>query len=532
MKTNVSSTLPTLVLMLFALFVQAVAASAHASLNGSTPADGAIIESAPSHFTLVFSEPVSPLALNLVRPDGTSTALKNFELRDTTLQVLAPEKLSRGTHVFTWRVVSSDGHPIGGSVIFSVGEVSARAPMVEEQADWAVRSGLWMSKAALYIGLFFGIGGVFARTLLMPGVTAGSAIVGTAIVIGFIGAVFSLGFQGLDALGTPIDRFGEPIVWSTGYATTYGTTIYVAFFGFLAAGASLALDSKAAAAAATAALLLGAGSLALSGHASAASPQWLMRPAVFLHAAAIAVWIGALAPLGLALRRGEHGAAGALTRFSKIIPAFIAMLVGAGVVLAIVQIGSPGALLDTAYGQVFVVKLVLLAGLFLLAAVNRWKLTTPVEKGDERSTQRMARSIALETLLALLILGAVSTWRFTPPPRVLAAAAALPATLHVHSNKAMADLTITPGKAGEVAVSAIIMTGDFGPLEAKEVTFVFSNPDAGIEPFRRRAEQPGDGTWRADGVVLPFAGSWAVRVDILITDFDIARLEGNIGIRP
>src|SRR5690606_2448478 len=136
-----------------------------------------------------------------------------------------------------------------------------------------------------------------------------------------------------------------------------------------------------------------------------------------------------------------------LTRFSKIIPAFIAMLVGAGVILAIVQIGSPGALLDTAYGQVFVVKLVLLAGLFLLAAVNRWKLTTPVEKGDERSTQRMARSIALEPLLALLILGAVSTGRFTPPPRVLAAAAALPATLHVHSNKAMADLTITPGKA-------------------------------------------------------------------------------------
>ena len=52
----------------------------------------------------------------------------------------------------------------------------------------------------------------------------------------------------------------------------------------------------------------------------------------------------------------------------------------------------------------------------------------------------------------------------------------------------MADLTVAPGRAGEVVVSAIIMTSDFGPLDAKEVTFVFSNPDAGIEPFRRRAE--------------------------------------------
>lgn len=76
------------------------------------------------------------------------------------------------------------------------------------------------------------------------------------------------------------------------------------------------------------------------------------------------------------------------------------------------------------------------------------------------------------------------------------------------------------------------MTGDFGPLDAKEVSFVFSNPEAGIEPFRRRAEKSGDGTWQAEGVVLPLPGKWSVRVDVLISDFEIAKLKGGITISP
>ena len=55
----------------------------------------------------------------------------------------------------------------------------------------------------------------------------------------------------------------------------------------------------------------------------------------------------------------------------------------------------------------------------------------------------------------------------------------------------MADLTITPGRAGEVSVSSFIMVGDFAPLDAKEVTFVFANLAAGVEPFQRRAENAG-----------------------------------------
>lgn len=520
-----------LALTLIVLTVHTPPALAHAQLNSSFPYDGAVVETAPSMLSLEFSEPVSPIALKLIRPDGTSTPLEQFELRNQTVGIKTPGDLGRGTHVLTWRVVSADGHPIGGSVVFSIGEVSSAPPETSEQVDWIVGSGLWLTKLALYVGLFMGAGGVFARAVLMPGSQAGYRPVAAALAAGVVGAAISAGFQGLDAVGAPANRIMDIDVWSAGLSTSYGNTVFLTVIALVISFVGLTERGTVGRLAATAGLVLAALSLALSGHASAASPQWLMRPAVFLHSLCIAIWIGALIPLGLVLWRREVVALTSLTRFSKTIPWVLGALVAAGSVLAVVQVQRPGALFDTAYGKVFLIKLALLAGLFMLAALNRWRLTGEVEARDQSAARRLARSIAAETLIVSLVFGAASMLRFTPPPRALAAIAAQPTTAHIHTEKAMADLMITPGSAGEVSVSAFIMTGDFAPLDAKEVTFVFANPAAGIEPFERRAESAGDSTWRAEGVVLPLPGTWTVRIDILINDFELERIEGEFEIR-
>jgi copper transport protein len=76
------------------------------------------------------------------------------------------------------------------------------------------------------------------------------------------------------------------------------------------------------------------------------------------------------------------------------------------------------------------------------------------------------------------------------------------------------------------------MTGDFAPLAAKEVTLEFSDPAAGIEPIRKAARDGGDGRWTVDGLVLPVAGMWHVEVGVLVSDFDLTQLSGDIAIRP
>lgn len=49
-------------------------------------------------------------------------------------------------------------------------------------------------------------------------------------------------------------------------------------------------------------------------------------------------------------------------------------------------------------------------------------------------------------ILVLAIFALAALWRFTPPPRTLAIAE--PAQIHIHAPKAMADITVTPGRVG------------------------------------------------------------------------------------
>lgn len=505
-------------------------AFAHATLVGADPTDGAVLPAAPARFSLSFNEPVSPLALTLIGPDAVQAKLDSSRVDGGTLVIDAPKTLPHGTHVLSWRVVSADGHPVAGSLIFSVGAPSA-TPVAVEPVDWQVRSAVWAARVLLYAGLFLGVGGVFALAWLAEGGRAGTRAVLVFLILGIMATVLALGLQGVDALGVPLAHLAKPMVWQTGFATSYGLTVSLALAAQGLALLALIVPASAGVISPTALAVAGM-ALAASGHASAAEPQWLMRPMVFLHGAGIMVWAGVLVPLGATLLRRDTDATTFLLRFSRIIPVVLAVLVGAGVVLAVVQVGTPAALLETAYGRLLLIKLALLAVLFVLAAFNRWRLTARVVAGDVTARKRLLRSIVAETLIVLAILCVAAGWRFTPPPRALAIAAAQPASIHIHTLQAMADLSVTPGHAGPVEARIVIMTGDFGPLDAREVTLVLSKPDAGIEPLKRAATKSDDGTWRVNGLVIPFGGKWNARLDILISDFDMAQIEGLIDIRP
>jgi copper transport protein len=75
-------------------------------------------------------------------------------------------------------------------------------------------------------------------------------------------------------------------------------------------------------------------SLAVTGHAGTADPQWLTRSAVFIHATTVAFWTGALVPLVLLLRSGTPAALAPLRRFSRLVPLTIAALIFAGLRVA------------------------------------------------------------------------------------------------------------------------------------------------------------------------------------------------------
>ncbi len=511
-------------------------ASAHAQLLSTEPADSAILGAPPAAVTLEFNEPVSPLAVSLIGPDGVPADLLAAAKGSERITITLPTALPNGTHVLSWRVVSTDGHPVAGASIFSIG--SATATPTAPSTDPAVAMALWAGRTLLLAGLLLGVGGAaFGAITRVP---ARSDLLTTALAAsGLVLAPLVLGVQGLDALGLPLAAIGEGSAWIAGLGTSYGATTLALVIAFVLTVLAVRITHR------TARLLLaalaattGALALSLSGHASAAAPQWLTRPAVFLHVASLLFWIGALLPLlGLLAERTAH-ANRALARFSCFIPFAVAILLASGATLAVIQLGTPGPQWLSPYGYVLAAKLALVLLLFALALHNRLRLTGPTLAGDASAARHLRQSILAELVLVLCILALVAGWRFTPPPRALAliqaqaqAPAAAPALAHLMEGNVMAMVLVSPAQAGPVTLDIAITTPDGAPLAPQSVAVTLSEPALGIEGLQRVATGA-DSSWQVNDLTIPVPGTWRIALTIRLGRFEQVGLQGELATPP
>jgi copper transport protein len=501
------------------------------------PSDRSVVEKAPENFRLIFNEPVTPLVLKLIASGRKPILLKQYRVEGRSLIVQAPTPMDTGTHVFAWRVISKDGHPIGGAFVFSIKAPSAGPiAQADDVYDPQARVAIWISRLAIYLGLFIGVGGAFGCSwLAATGEPYRPPLytVRASILLALIATALSIGLQGLDALGAPLTELGQGIAWKTSLDTSWGLTAIGAGIALIIGLCTLRIRQRQLALGVGVVGLVAVGlALSASGHASNASPQLLTRPAVFLHAVSIAFWTGSLLPLAAAIKEDGDQELTALTRFSHTIPFGVAAIISSGVVLAVVQVERVSALWSTAHGLVLLAKLFVVLLVLVLAGWNRFVLTGRIKRRETAARSQLVYAIFIEVLLVTIIFALAATWRFTPPPRAIAAAAMEPSILNIHTGSAVAELSFSPGRAGPVTVSMILMTGNFGPLDAKQVTLTIANPAAGVEPFRRAASKPGNGTWRIDRLTLPIPGIWFTRVEILMPDSTVLTLEDQVEIRP
>ena len=262
------------------LVVGTTAAFAHATLLSSDPADGAVLRDAPSHFVLTFNEPVTPLVIRLVEPDGSATALSAHPLEDGGLAIDAPSSDSGRAPMHSAGASSlTDGHPVGGSLIFSIGAASPGAlPDVANIVDWPLRLSIWAARVLVYVGLFAGVGGLFHAAYLGPVASPARKVQAGILCIALIALAVSVGLQGLDALGVPLAGLGEPLVWRTGFGGSYATAVLLAGLALLIGLIGMRVQQVSILRTlAVVALAAVGGALASTGHASAAHPQWLTR---------------------------------------------------------------------------------------------------------------------------------------------------------------------------------------------------------------------------------------------------------------
>jgi copper transport protein len=502
-------------------------AFAHASLVATEPRDGSMVAQAPKTVRLRFNEPVTPAVIRVIDSDGTTRNDAAVHAVNETIEITLPPGLPAGTQVISYRVISADGHPVAGSMMFSVG--MGKAAAAPASSDAALGILIWLSRIGLYLGLFVGVGGVFFNAWTADVSTRSKPVV-AALTVGLVSAVVALGCQGLDLLGLPIRDILSLAPWQAAIATTLGPSLVIAAAALGLGWLALRLSSAKAARALSAVALAGVGlSLAASGHASTAPPQWLTRPAVFLHATGLAWWVGALLPLMALALSPAQPLLPVLHRFSKIAVPVVGIVAMTGLLLAVIQLESVSALISTKYGWILCSKLALVVVLLALAALNRFRLT-PALQLRSQNTWPLVRSIAFECAVVVGILALVALWRFTPPPRSLTSAVSPPLAVHIHSDKAMFQVLISRSRAGTDDFVLQIMAGDATPLQAKEVSLFLSLPEKGIEPLERKAARGADGIWTIRDVPIPFPGLWRIRVDALVTDFEKVTLEEELDV--
>jgi copper resistance protein C len=117
-----------------ALLLGAAPASAHTRLQGSDPVDGTRVDSGPQTVSLTFNEDVQAAfaTLTVVGPDGaeyqTGAVSGSSGRVSTAVSPLGPA----GAYRIGYRVVSDDGHPVQGTVSFTLtrpGPARATTPM-------------------------------------------------------------------------------------------------------------------------------------------------------------------------------------------------------------------------------------------------------------------------------------------------------------------------------------------------------------------------------------------------------------------
>ncbi|MGQ0778978.1 MAG: copper resistance CopC/CopD family protein [Pseudonocardiales bacterium] len=575
-----------LALTAVAWLVGAGSASAHAALASTDPPADTVLSSVPTHVRLTFTEPVQ-VATGGVRvfdPDGRQVDNGQVIHPDgdgPVVQVGLRPVTALGSYTVSWRVISTDSHPVAGAFTFSVGHLSATAPpdgVAPSDGDptvsalyvvvrvlafgaFAVLVGAvafalicgpgWLHQTAVRRLAFGGWGGLLAATLaalLLQGPYGYGLGLGAALSPGMIASTLDLRIGA--ALAARVLLLGVIVVYLGELVARLPSARCRARMVFAAVGVVLAASL--------------ATTWAAAGHAASGIQPAIAVPVDVLHLLAMAVWLGGLAVLTVQLwpRPAADAAPGgelaaAVGRFSRIAFGCVVVLIGTGTYQSWHQLGSWSAFVTTDYGRLLLVKLVLVAVIIGAATFSRrtaGRLRAPlsdaplpdaatiaavVEPGGrpvqilppqtQLSTTPtravLRRSVLVETVVAAVVLAVTAVLVNTEPSRTGLADVAGPLRTTVSfdtggpSGAGTMEVLVDPARTGPNDVRVMVRDPSGAALDVAELNVALTMRERNLGPLRLAIGRDGTGSYRASGQ-LPVAGTWQLTLTVRTSEID------------
>jgi copper transport protein len=527
--------------VLFALSVPAPA-SAHAVLVTTDPASGAVLGSMPTKATLTFSEAVRPVAgrVQVIGPDGKRIAAGEPTTAGSAMTVpLRAADDPRGTYLISYRVISADTHPVAGTITFSVGAPSRTPPATpREGVDPAVRSAAPVAKYLGYAGLALVIGPALLLAVLWPrrlSRRGATRLVWLGVGLVGAGALGTLNLQapaetGSSLFDVSLGDLRRAAQSQLGAALGARLGVLVALAALLppvlAGGGGRPRRASLA--------VLGLAGLAtwpLSGHPLASPMPVVSALADMAHLGAMGLWLGGLVVLfGFLLPRAGRRQLGViLPVWSRWAAVALLWLVAGGVLQALVEVGTVGALVHSGYGRLVLAKAGLLSGVLAIAFFSRRLV---MRRGAPAGLRRLV-GVELGATAAVLALSAVLV-QTTPgradqpaPPTAPRKGVVQTVTSSLYS----LQVDVYPVQLGEYnTLHLVAYTPEGKALRVVEWKVTAALPAQGVEPVDTPVLGIEDNV-AVGAVSFPMPGDWQLRFMLRTSDVDAATVSTTISVR-
>ncbi len=413
-------------------------ATAHAVLLRSIPPSGQTLQRVPDQVQLLFSEPIDPAFSGVRVLDNTKQPVDRGDggvdpNDDHQLLVSLEPGLANGVYTVSWRSLSTiDVHPDEGQYALYVGvPVPTGAPATiagQITATPETTLGRWWFYLAASL-----FGGVLATWKLVLGSALKDDVRAVVrrrayqlIVLGGVllvmGTLFTAVAQAAAAAGVPLhEAIGRPLadlllrgrfasIWWPRLGLEIVSLLLVVIGGLEGMAAESALATLPAVLLTSS--LTSHGAALSSGPAAGIAVDWL-------HIVGATAWVGGLIGLVVLLpvvyRAGQSGVGNLprlISRFARFALAAAAIVLISGVVQAAIEVGSWTGLLHTAYGELVLMKVGLLAAMLGLAAFNDRRGRVQKVGGNV-----LRGGVRAELVLGLLALATAAMLTGTPPTR-------------------------------------------------------------------------------------------------------------------
>jgi copper transport protein len=511
-------------------------ALAHAELESTDPAAGAVLDESPSVVTLRFSETVevSLGAIRLFDGAGTSVTIGTAhhpDGQDDAVQVELPS-LDDGSYVVDWNVVSADSHPVQGAFTFQIGPQSDLQEGILDDIigrdhtgrpagiALAVSRGLVIAAIAIVFGGVAMVGfDVVAISSRLRRLLLGTAVVGS--IAGLLQLPLEVGYASGRSLPVAFD--GD--AWSAAFDTRIGVAWVVRALVIGLLGTALVVTTARREQwwwrFALGVGLAGAGiASAFSGHGATGRWEEIGILATVVHVGAMALWLGGVVTVAVGFRSVTDTS---IRRFSTIAFASMSAVVASGTVQSIRQVGSFDALTNTTYGTVLIWKLVLVLAVLGVAALSR-----RISRRDTLDRSRLRRAVGIELLVAAAIVVTTSLLMAANPSQ---AVTAKPFSTSLVQDQYLASITIQPGRVGGNEMHIYLSNVDSSLIQPESVTVQISDPSRDVAAINVPVSPSGAGHFTANAATFPYATNWKLVVTARYGDFDQVQFATTVPIR-